>query len=59
MTEPHPCATKFDLIESFIGAVTGTGPAAVTADDVFRTMAVCFAIDRARRERVVVPVEEI
>jgi predicted dehydrogenase len=57
VTAPHPGAGKGDLIESFVNHVLGTGPPAVTADEVFAAMAVCFAIDEARRRGVVVPVE--
>jgi predicted dehydrogenase len=59
VTAPHPGAGKGDLIGSFVDHVLGTGPPAVTADDVFAAMAVCLAIDEARRCGAVVPVEAL
>jgi len=59
VTAPHPGAGKGDVIESFVDHVLGTGPPAVTADDVFAAMAVCLAIDEARRRGAVVPVEAL
>ena len=47
----YPGAHKGDLVSSFIDAVTGDGKALVTEADVFRSMAVCFAIERSAHER--------
>jgi predicted dehydrogenase len=44
---PYPGVGKGDLIPSFIDSIVGRGPAAVCADEVFRTMATCFAVERA------------
>ncbi len=44
---PYPAVPKGSLIPSFVDRVLGGAPAVVTEDEVFETMAVCFAIDRA------------
>ena len=59
VTVPHPGAEKGVLIERFVDHALGTGPPAVSADEVFAAMAVCFAIDEARRRGAVVPVEAL
>jgi predicted dehydrogenase len=43
----YPAVAKGALIPSFLDRILEGTPAAVPDDDVFRTMAVCFAIDRA------------
>jgi len=50
VTAPYPGVHKGDLIHSFVDGVLHGAAPAVSADDVFRVMAVCFAIDQARRE---------
>lgn len=47
LTEPYPGVDKSELAYNFIDAIAGGGPQAVTADDVFNTMAVCFAVEQA------------
>jgi predicted dehydrogenase len=59
VTAPHPGATRGDVIDSFVDHLLGAGRPAVTADEVFAAMAVCFAIDDARRRGGVVPVEAL
>lgn len=44
---PYPGVHKGDLIHSFVESIVSGTPAAVTTDDVFETLAVCFAIERA------------
>lgn len=44
---PYPAVAKGALIPSFVERILRGTPAVVTEDDVFRTMSVCFAIDRA------------
>lgn len=44
---PYPGVQKGDLIHSFVESIVSGTPARVTADDVFDTLAVCFAIERA------------
>jgi predicted dehydrogenase len=46
----YPGAHKGELIPSFIDAIEGTGEALVSEADVFRSMAVCFAIERSAHE---------
>jgi len=48
---PYPGVTKGALIPSFVAAVLGRGEPDVPEADVFATMAVCLAIDRAALER--------
>jgi predicted dehydrogenase len=43
----YPGAGKGDLIPRFIASISGGGEAEVSSEEVFRTMAVCFAVDRA------------
>lgn len=43
----YPGAPKGELIPSFVESILRGTPAAVTEDEVMRTMDVCFAIDRA------------
>lgn len=47
----YPGTHKGELIPSFIDAILGEGDAVVTEHDVFRCMAVCFAIERSAHER--------
>ena len=59
VTAAHPGAAKGDLIASFLDSILGHGEAEVTADDAFAALSVCFAIERARLEGTIVPVEYI
>lgn len=47
----YPGAHKGELVPSFIDAILGEGEALVSEADVFRCMAVCFAIERSAHER--------
>jgi len=47
VTAAYPGVEKADLIPGFIDSIRGFGPAPVDADEVFATMAVCFAVERA------------
>lgn len=49
VTAAYPGVHKGDLIHSFIESIVSGTPARVTSDDVFNTLAVCFAIERAAR----------
>jgi predicted dehydrogenase len=51
ITTPYPGVTKSSLIPSFIEQIATGSPAEVTAADVFATLDVCFAIERALHER--------
>ena len=57
IADAYPGAHKGDLIHSFIESIVSGTPAIVTADDVFRTMSVCFAVDQAMREKQYIPVQ--
>jgi predicted dehydrogenase len=56
---PYPAVAKGALIPSFVDRILRGTPAAVTDDDVFRTMAVCFAIDRAVATGAITRVEDV
>ncbi|MFA5087936.1 MAG: Gfo/Idh/MocA family oxidoreductase [Candidatus Omnitrophota bacterium] len=45
--EEYPGARKGDLLFNFMEAVTKDVPLEVTTEDVFKAMAVCFAIERS------------
>ena len=59
VTAPHPGTDKGDLIGSFVDSILGRGEPVVSIDDVFESLSVCFAIEKARHEGAVVPVEHI
>ena len=48
VTSAYPGVGKGDLIPSFVDSILTGNPAAVTAEEVFRTLSVCLAIERAR-----------
>ena len=52
----YPGTHKADLAPSFVDAILGVGPPVVDADDVFRALDLCLAIDQAVAERRPVPV---
>ncbi|MHC4993061.1 MAG: Gfo/Idh/MocA family protein [Planctomycetota bacterium] len=58
IAEPHPGADKGELSSLFVDEICGDRSPAITHEEIFHTMSVCFAIDRAWRERCVVTVEE-
>jgi predicted dehydrogenase len=47
--DPYPGVQKGDLIASFVESILTGAPALVGEDDVFATLSVCLAIERARR----------
>lgn len=47
VTAAYPGVRKGDLIASFVESILSATPATVTAAEVFDTLAVCFAIERA------------
>jgi predicted dehydrogenase len=49
ITEAYPGTHKGDLIDSFVGSITGDSRAEVTIDEVFDSVSVCFAIDESAR----------
>lgn len=57
--DAYPGVLKGDLIRSFVDAILGRGRAEVTADEVFKVMSVCFAMERAAAEERAVPVNYI
>jgi predicted dehydrogenase len=51
---PYPGIHKGDLIAPFLDSIIGGVPPEVSAEEVFRTLDVCFAIDRSIAERTAV-----
>jgi len=47
ITTSYPGCAKGDLIGNFLDEITGEGSMEVTAEEVFRTMAVCFAAEES------------
>ena len=55
----YPGIDKGGLIASFIGSIFGDGPPEVSAEDVFRVMSVCFAVEESARRNAPVTVDYI
>ncbi|RPH52968.1 gfo/Idh/MocA family oxidoreductase, partial [bacterium] len=47
---PYPGVAKGDLLRSFVDSIVNGGEPAVTTEDVFATLSVCFAIERSAHE---------
>lgn len=52
----YPGVQKGELIYSFVESILGNSPAIVTTEDVFKTMSVCFAIEKATHQTMPVTV---
>ncbi|MBI2328761.1 MAG: Gfo/Idh/MocA family oxidoreductase [Chloroflexi bacterium] len=50
ITTPYPGIEKGELIYSFVESILGRSPAEVTVEDIFQTMSVCFAIEKATHQ---------
>ena len=59
MREAYPGVDKGDLLHDFVDAVLHDRSPEVSADDVFRSLAVCFAIERAAHTGKSVAVEQL
>ncbi len=59
VTTAYPGVHKGDLVDSFVAAIRTGAPAEVTEDDVFETLSVCFAIEKAAHEGGTVAVDYI
>lgn len=57
VTSAYPGVAKGDLIPSFVESIASGAEPAVTAKDVFATLSVCMAIERALRDGGPVEVE--
>jgi predicted dehydrogenase len=53
----YPGAHKGALLKSFVDAILGQGPAQVTQEDVFASLAVCFAIEKSAHSGAPVAVD--
>lgn len=56
---PYPGTQKGDFLYNFIEAILGDQEPEVTRDEIFRSLAVCFAIDRAVAESRVIEVSTL
>ncbi|WP_281017077.1 MULTISPECIES: Gfo/Idh/MocA family oxidoreductase [unclassified Minwuia] len=59
MREAYPGVDKGDLLHDFVDAVLHDRAPEVSADDVFRSLAVCFAIERAAHTGKSIAVEQL
>lgn len=59
ITTPYPGIEENGLISSFVESILCQTPAVVTTDDVFKTMSVCFAIEKATHQSKSVAVKYI
>lgn len=50
ITAPYPGTQKGDLIYSFVDSILNRSQAEVTLEDIFKTMSVCFAIEKATHQ---------
>lgn len=57
--DPYPGVGKEVLIGSFLDAILTGQPAEVTARDVFGTLSVCMAVERALESGEAVPVDDL
>ena len=56
---PYPGVHKGDLVKNFVGAILASQKPEITTDEVFRSLSVCFAIERSAHEAKPVRVEYI
>lgn len=59
ITTAYPGTHKGDLLYSFIDAIVHNNTPEVHAEDVFASMSVCFAIEKASQQQTTVPVDYI
>ena len=59
ITADYPGVHKGGLIYSFVEAILNDSPAMVTVEDVFETMSVCFALEKATHQSASVTVKYI
>lgn len=59
ITTAYPGTHKGDLLYSFIDAIAHKKTPEVHAEDVFASMSVCFAIEKASQQQTTVPVDYI
>jgi predicted dehydrogenase len=59
IADAYPGVAKGDLIGPFVDSIVSGSPAAVSEQDVFEVLAVCFAIDRAAASGGPVAVERL
>lgn len=57
LTDAYPGVDKSALLFNFVESIVSGRTADVAADDVFRAMSVCFAIERAIESKSVVPIK--
>ena len=54
----YPGAEKGDMLASFVEAILSDRQPEVSADDIFRSLAVCFAIERSAHDGGSVRIED-
>lgn len=59
ITTPYPGIEEGNLIFSFVESILDRSPAEVPVDDIFKTMSVCFAIEKATHQSDSVKVKYI
>ena len=59
ISTPYPGCDKGALISEFLNEIIGEGSMKVTSDEVFRTMAVCFAVEESLKNGKPVSVNPI
>ncbi|RMF82816.1 MAG: gfo/Idh/MocA family oxidoreductase [Planctomycetota bacterium] len=59
IVDPYPGVQKGELLTDFVDAVVAEREPEVSAEDVFRSMAVCLAIEKAAAAGEIVRVEDI
>lgn len=57
--KPYPGVHKGDLICNFVKSIVDGSPAEVSREDIFKSMSVCFAIEKSVKEKRLVSVEYI
>jgi len=59
ITSAYPGAAKGDLLADFVDGILAGRQPEVSVDDVFKSLSVCFAIERAVRDGGAVPVDPL
>ncbi len=59
VTEAYPGTHKGDLLTDFVSSILDDGDAGITTEEIFTSMSVCFALEKAMTEQRPVTVEYI
>lgn len=55
----YPGCKKGDLLETFINEIESVSPPSYTVEDIFETLAVCFAVEQSVSQKIKIDVNEI